>query len=515
MEFPRSSGILLHPTSLPGRFGIGDLGEYAYRFVDFLQEAEQSLWQVLPLGPTSFGDSPYQSPSTFAGNPNLISLDVLVGDGYLSEDDFDDLPSFPTYRVDYGPVIDYHNRKLHIAFERFGANASAEEKQALDAYCDENKLWLDDYALFMALKDHNGGRPWTMWEDDDLIRYKKPALEKARKEHADAVRYHQFTQWVFDKQWRALKAYAAERNVRLMGDIPIFVAHDSSDVWGNQHLYYLNEDGTPKVVAGVPPDYFSETGQRWGNPLYRWDVMKENGYEWWLRRFETVFKLVDMVRIDHFRGFQAYWEIPAEEETAVKGEWIDGPGTDFFKVVKEKFGTLPIVAENLGVITEEVETLRTDFDLPGMQVLQFAFDGECGSNTFLPHHYEHNTVVYTGTHDNNTTFGWWHSEEAGDNIQRCVADYIGRVHISELHDDIHWLMIRIGSSSVADTFIVPLQDVLGFGADTRMNTPGKPQGNWSWRFGEEELRNPAKESLAFITRLFSRHPGAQAERINY
>ncbi len=514
MEFPRSSGVLLHPTSLPGRFGIGDLGEYAYRFVDFLQEAEQSLWQVLPLGPTSFGDSPYQSPSTFAGNPNLISLDVLVGDGYLTNDDFSDLPYFPKYRVDYGPVIDYHNQKLRLAFERFKANVDADAKADFDAYCKANSAWLDDYTLFMAIKDAHDGKQWTAWSDSALIRYEAAAVQAARSEHADAILYYQFTQWVFKTQWTKLKAYAAERNIRLMGDIPIFVAHDSSDVWGNQDLYFLAEDGNPTVIAGVPPDYFSETGQRWGNPLYRWDVMKQNGYAWWLRRFETVFELVDLVRVDHYRGFQAYWEIPATEETAVNGTWVDGPGSDFFEVVVEKFGELPIVAENLGVITEKVEGLRTEFGLPGMQVLQFAFDGECGSNLFLPHHHPQNTVVYTGTHDNNTTYGWWHSNETNDGIQACVAKYTGQSQ-DRLDVNIHKELLRMASSSVAHTCIIPMQDLLGFGADTRMNTPGQAGGNWAWRFGEEELQNQAKYDLAQITRLYSRHPDAKNERVNY
>ena len=515
MELPRSSGILLHPSSLPGRFGIGDLGEYAYRFVDFLQEAEQSLWQVLPLGPTSYGDSPYQSPSTFAGNPNLISLDMLVGAGYLSESDFSDLPNFPAYRVDYGPVIEYHTRKLKLAFSRFEKQADPADLKAFNDYCNANAAWLDDYALFMALKEAHDLRPWTEWTDPDIVRYQPAALKKARKKYAETIRYHQFTQWVFKQQWVKLKGYAAERDIRMMGDIPIFVAHDSSDVWANQDLYYLNEDGTPTVIAGVPPDYFSETGQRWGNPLYRWDVMKANGYAWWLRRFEAVFDLVDLVRVDHFRGFDAYWEIPASEKTAVKGQWVKGPGMDFLKAVLDKFGELPIVAEDLGVITPEVEALRDGFNLPGMQVLQFAFDGECGGNTFLPHHYPRNTIVYTGTHDNNTTFGWWHSNEAHDGIKRCVTNYLGRDHYSELNDSIHWALMRLASGSVAHTCVFPLQDVLGFGADTRMNSPGNPEGNWTWRFGTEELHKSAKESLAYITRLYSRHPGAQRERINY
>lgn len=515
MTFPRSSGILLHPTSLPGRYGIGDLGEYAYRFVDFLQQTQQSIWQVLPLGPTSYGDSPYQSPGAFAGNPNLISLDILIGDGYLTRSDLADAPNFPRYRVDYGPVIQYHNAKLRLAFERFNAQASTERKQMFEAYCAHNADWLDDYALFMAVKDAHGGKPWTEWADDDLIRYKKAALNKARKAHADDIRYHQFTQWLFADQWAKLKRYAGERQIRLMGDVPIFVAHDSSDVWGNQHLFELHEDGNPKLIAGVPPDYFSETGQRWGNPLYKWDVMKENDYAWWIRRFKSVFENVDMVRIDHFRGFEAYWEIPATEPTAINGQWVKGPGPHFFEIVRKELGELPVVAEDLGVITPEVEALRDGQNFPGMQVLQFAFDGNCGENPFLPHHYPQNTVVYTGTHDNNTTYGWWHSAEAHEGIKKCVAEYVGRTHHTKLDEDIHWAMMRLALASVADTCIVPMQDVLGFGPDTRMNTPGIEQGNWAWRFGEEELHNPAKDGLRFLTELYSRHPGAGKERVNY
>lgn len=514
MSTPRRSGILLHPTSLPGRYGIGDLGEWAYRFVDYLVDTEQSLWQVLPLGPTSYGDSPYQSPSTFAGNPNLISLDKLVGDGYLTNIDLNDVPNFPKYQVDFGWIIDYHTKKLRLAYERFKERGRYPHKVDFATYCHKNRLWLDDYALFMAVKDAHDGKPWTEWTDDALIRYESEAIETARMKYSDEIRYHQFTQWVFSCQWSDLREYARARKIEFIGDIPIFVAHDSSDVWGNQDLFFLNEDGTPTVIAGVPPDYFSETGQRWGNPLYRWDRMKANGYAWWLRRLRSVFELVDMVRVDHFRGFQAYWEIPAEEQTAIKGEWIEGPGVDFLAAVRAELGELPIIAEDLGVITPEVEALRDDFGLPGMQVLQFAFDGECGSNTFLPHHYPQNTIVYTGTHDNNTTLGWWHSDEVHDGIRRCVGEYLGKDPNNSDHD-IHWSMIRLAMGSVAHTCIIPMQDVLGFGADTRMNTPGTTQDNWRWRMGTEAFSHPTKEGLRQTTRLFTRHRQAEKARVNY
>jgi 4-alpha-glucanotransferase len=510
----RTSGILLHPTSLPGRYGIGDLGEYAYRFIDYLVETDQSVWQVLPLGPTGYGDSPYQSPSTFAGNSNLISLDMLVSDGYLSAHDLADVPDFPQYHVDYGWIIPYHKEKLELAFSRFDERPGWADKTAYNAFCRDNKDWLGDYALFMAIKDAHDMRPWVEWEDKDLIAYKPAALAKARVTYAEKVRFYMFCQFMFYKQWSALRKYAALKNIQLVGDIPIFVAHDSSDVWGNQHLFYLEPDGNPTVIAGVPPDYFSETGQRWGNPLYRWDVMKENNYAWWIARLKGVFKTVDRVRIDHFRGFDAYWEIPAEEETAINGKWIDGPGAHFFEVIEEELGHLPIIAEDLGVITPTVETLRDGFNLPGMQVLQFAFDGSCGSNTFLPHHYPANTVVYTGTHDNNTTLGWWQSEEAHDGIKDCVAQYTGRTR-EQLDGNIHWELIRLALGSVAETAIIPFQDVLGYGAEARMNTPGKQADNWGWRFSEAEFENPVRDGLRYFTNLYSRGRETEKERINY
>ena len=500
--FPRSSGILLHPTSLPGRYGIGDLGEWAYRFVDWLVANGQSVWQVLPLGPTSYGDSPYQTLSTFAGNPNLISLDGLVAEGWLTHDDLADLPDFPADRVDYGWVIPYHNQKLTQAYERFTAHADAERQAAFDAWCAENAYWLDDFALFAALKDHHGGRPWVEWEAGVALR-DPAALDEARRVHAARIADHRFRQWVFFRQWLALKHYANEKGVRFFGDIPIFVAHDSADVWANRDEYALDAKGYPTVIAGVPPDYFSATGQRWGNPLYRWNVMKARGYRWWIRRFQAVLSLVDYIRVDHFRGFEAYWEIPAEEETAINGEWVPGPGADLFRVVKDSLGDLPIIAEDLGVITEGVEKLRDDFGLPGMKVLHFAWSDP--KNPYLPHNHTPNSVVYSGTHDNNTTLGWW-ANDVDEDTRRFMAEYLGE----EIRDPVLTLL-RVGMRSVAHTFVAPLQDVLGLGAEARMNTPGQPAGNWTWRFTPEMLETRANNRLAHLTWLYQRRPDQQAK----
>ncbi|MFZ4816308.1 MAG: 4-alpha-glucanotransferase, partial [Phototrophicaceae bacterium] len=504
-EFTRSSGILLHPTSLPGRYGIGDLGHWAYRFVDYLVDTEQTLWQTLPLNPTAYADSPYQSPCAFAGNPNIISLDMLVGDGYLTQADLEDVPAFPAHTVDYGWIIPYHTEKLKLAFTRFEAQANPTDGAAFTAFCSEQANWLNDYGLYMAFKEQHELRPWTEWSDPAIIRFEAAAIAAARQTHAATIRYHQFTQWVFYKQWRALRGYAAERGIKFVGDLPIFIAADSSDVWGNQDLFYLNTDGTPTVIAGVPPDYFSETGQRWGNPLYRWDKMKANGYAWWVSRLKATFELVDFVRVDHFRGFEAYWEIPGTEPTAVRGTWVKGPGHDFFNTIKEKLGALAIIAEDLGVITPEVEDLRDGQGLPGMQVLQFAFDGECGANPFLPHHYPRHTVAYTGTHDNNTTVGWWNSAEAHDGIKWCVANYLGKPHPDALKDSIHWEMIRLAWGSVARVAIAPMQDLLGLGAEARMNTPGMVGGWWTWRITEAQFNDGSvKDQLGKLTRLYSR-----------
>ncbi|MDX1992063.1 MAG: 4-alpha-glucanotransferase [bacterium] len=500
--FPRSSGVLLHPTSLPGRYGIGDLGEYAYRFVDYLVAAGQTYWQVLPLGPTSYGDSPYQCLSAFAGNTNLISLDKVLGEGWLRHEDLNDVPDFPAHLVDYGPVIEYHNRLLEAAYERFEADTSDgdENRRAFNTFGEKNAYWLDDWALFIALKEENGGKPWTEWPEAEALGDVE-GLEKARQRLAQRINSHRFRQWMFFKQWYELKGYANDKGIRLIGDIPIFVAHDSSDVWANRRLFSLDEKGHPTVVAGVPPDYFSVTGQRWGNPLYRWAVMEEDGYSWWISRFRAILGQVDLVRIDHFRGFEDYWEIPASEPTAVKGRWVKGPNVRFFEKLREALGELPIIAEDLGEITEEVIILRDTLGLPGMKILQFAW-GSGPTNPFLPHNYTPNAVVYTGTHDNNTSLGWWNSGEAPDWQKKFMSEYLNM----GIEDPVYVLM-RVGMSSVAHTCVIPMQDILGYGEDTRMNTPGKEGGNWGWRFTADALNHPGKDRLAYLTRLYGRWPG--------
>ena len=498
--FPRAAGVLLHPTSLPGRYGIGDLGEWAYRFVDWLEAAGQSVWQILPLGPTSYGDSPYQTLSAFAGNPILISLDKLVGDGWLTDEDTASVPDFPVGQVDYGWVIPYYNDMLSRAYERFAADGDAGVKGDFEAWCAENDHWLGDYALFAALKDAYHGRPWVEWPEAEALR-QPAAIGAARQTHARRIAEHRFRQWVFHRQWGELKAYAASRGVRLIGDIPIFVAHDSSDVWANPSMFYLDEKGYPTVIAGVPPDYFSPTGQRWGNPLYRWDVMKADGYAWWLDRVRACLNVVDVARVDHFRGFAAYWEIPASEETAINGQWIPGPGADFLQAVRDALGALPIIAEDLGVITPDVEALRDGLGLPGMKVHQFAWSDP--KNPFLPHNHTPNSVVYSGTHDNNTTVGWW-QQEAHEGVRAFINHYIGR-EVTEPN----WALIRLGMMSVGHTFVAPMQDVLGIGPDGRMNTPGRPSGNWTWRFIPRDLDNPARDRLAHLTWLYQRRPDQQ------
>ena len=498
----RSSGILLHPTSLPGSYGIGDLGAAARRFVDWLEAQGQSIWQVLPLGPTSYGDSPYQTLSAFAGNPNLISLDKLVADGLLTAEDLADSPAFPADRVDFGRVIPFHSKKLTIAWHSFVNAAHRSLEQEFEAFVDANRYWLNDFALFAALKKQHGHRPWVEWESE-LLRREHQAMTKASQACAGQIEEEKFRQWLFYRQWTALKQYANNKGIRLFGDLPIFVAHDSADVWANQHEYFLDERGNPTVVAGVPPDYFSTTGQRWGNPLYRWDIMQGNGCRWWIERFKALLGLVDYIRIDHFRGFEAYWEIPASEETAIRGQWMDGPGLAFFQAMKTALGDLPVIAEDLGVITPDVEKLRDTLGLPGMKVLQFAWSDP--KNPFLPHNHPVNCIVYTGTHDNNTTRGWWETE-VSERTRAFVKDYLGQ----EIYD-IVWTLARVGMRSSGQAFIMPMQDVLGLGSAARLNTPGKPAGNWTWRFRADAFEHPGKDALAHITRLFQRHPEQQTK----
>ena len=494
MESRRTSGILLHVTSLPGSYGIGDLGPSAHRFVDRLAEARQHIWQVLPLGPVGHGASPYSSLSTFASNPLLISPEPLLGDGLLTEQDVEPLKELPTDYVDYERLIPRKLSLLRTAFQRFDDQTTATED--FETFQKENAAWLDDYVLFMALKDAYDGAPWHTW-DDALVRREDSALKKARDEHADAMRMHAYWQYLVDDQWSRLHDHCARNNIRVFGDIPIYVAHDSSDTWANQDLFFLETDGQPTAVAGVPPDYFSPEGQRWGNPIYRWDRMDERGYTWWIRRVEQVLSRVDIIRIDHFRGFEAYWEIPADEPTAVNGEWVDGPGEAVFEALMDELGELPVVAEDLGIITDEVRDLRDQFDFPGMAIIQFAFGGT-PDHGYLPHNYPRNLVAYTGTHDNNTLVGWWNSDIPAD--ERDFA----RRYLGSGDDEIQERSLRALMASPADRVITPLQDVLEHGADARMNVPGEAEGNWMWRCTEADLHDDRLDHLAELTWMYGR-----------
>jgi 4-alpha-glucanotransferase len=503
-SFLRSSGILMHPTSLPGRFGIGDLGREAYAFADFLSAAGQSYWQVLPLSPTGYGDSPYQGLSAFAGNPMLISPEKLVEAGHLAAEDLEGVPDFPREAVDFGPVIGYKNDLLNRAFARFQASAPAGQRAAFDDFCRAQAFWLDDFALFMALKVAHDLQPWPDWEEGASVR-EPEALARWREALAGEIESQKYRQWQFFEQWLALKSYANERGIRLVGDIPIFVALDSADVWAEPHLWHFDEDLAPTVVSGVPPDYFSETGQLWGHPLYRWEVMAENGYAWWIKRFRMAFTQADMVRIDHFRGFYNYWEVPAGSETAIHGRWLYGPGADLFEAVTEALGDVAIIAEDLGDFDAEsragVDALQEGFGYPGMKVLQFAF-GAGPADPFLPHNYDSaHWVVYTGTHDNDTVVGWYN--ESSTEAERDYA----RKYMGTNAGDIAWDLIRLGWASVADTAMTTTQDLLGLGHAARMNTPstvGPP--NWCWRLQAGALTDEVAARLLTVTAIYGRLP---------
>ncbi|HRT04818.1 MAG TPA: 4-alpha-glucanotransferase [Kiritimatiellia bacterium] len=507
MKFPRASGVLLHPTSLPGPYGIGEIGPEAERFADFLQATGQHLWQILPLGPTSFGDSPYQSPSTFAGNPLWISFDLLIQDKLLTRAQLKNFPAFPADKVDFGPVISARFAVLKKVCASFGAKASPEMQAEFADFCARSADWLDDYALFSALKDVHGGVPWTQWEPE-LGRRDPAALQAAREKFAAEIRAVKIVQYLFERQWKRLRAYAAARRIQFVGDIPIFVAHDSADVWAHPHLFFLKPDGQPSVVAGVPPDYFSATGQLWGNPLYNWEAHKAQNYDWWMARLRRIFELVDIVRIDHFRGFEAYWEIPGGETTAINGKWVKGPDQHLFEVLLQRMGPLPIIAEDLGVITPPVEALRDRFEFPGMRILQFAFGNDDRAAEFRPESYPAHCCVYTGTHDNDTTVGWFRSE-AGPGSTRTAEEIAAerKMILDYLHTDgreIHWDLIGLGARSNANTFVVPLQDLLGLGSEARMNTPGVAGGNWQWRFKWEQLTDEIRDRFAHVTRSTGR-----------
>ncbi len=498
MDSTRRSGILLHPTSLPGRYGIGSFDQAAYDWVDLLARTRQTLWQVLPLGPTGYGDSPYQSFSSFAGNPYLISLEDLHQDGLLDPQLLTGAPEFPRDRVDYGAIYRWKLPLLRRVAQDFPRRGSGEQQAEFQAFCAENQEWLEDFALFMALKDAHGGAPWNQWEMP-LRKRNKRALARARKEHAAAIHAHKFNQWLFYRQWLALKAHANRQGIQVIGDIPIYVALDSADAWCNPEIFRFDREFQPTVVAGVPPDYFSETGQLWGNPIYRWDRLKRTGYRWWIRRIQAALRLYDLVRIDHFRGFAGYWEVPAGEKTAVKGRWVKGPGADFFQAVLEALGELPIIAEDLGEITPDVIQLRDQFGLPGMKVLQFAFSTDA-SDKFLPHNYTPNFVVYTGTHDNDTAWGWYqHSSTERE------RDFFRRYFRTDGHE-VAWTLIEGAFRSVARLAVVPLQDVLSLGTEARMNLPGTAQGNWRWRFVPEQISSYALDRLLDATTLYGRDP---------
>ena len=493
----RISGILLHPTSFPSRFGIGDLGDRAYSFIDFLAESLQKIWQVLPLGPTGFGNSPYMCYSALAGNPLLISPEKLQADGFLSERDFTNLPEFPVDSVDFDRVAQIKIPLLRQACQNFKTKASAKQQQDFTEFCHQKAYWLDDYALFSALKDAHNGEAWNNWEPE-IAKRQPLAIQLWRERLMAEIYYYKYLQFEFFRQWTQLKKYANKKGIEIVGDIPIYVARDSADVWANPKNFALDpETDEPALMAGVPPDYFSETGQLWGNPVYDWEYLQKTGFHWWIGRFQAMLDYVDWIRIDHFRGFEAYWAIPEGETTAINGKWVKAPGEAFFEALNQKLGKLPILAEDLGVITPEVEALRDKFEFPGMKVLHFAFGSDAG-NPFLPFNMPRNCLVYTGTHDNNTTVGWFN--ELSDWERERIELYLG--HISP--DGIHWDLIRLALSSVADWAIVPLQDCLGLDATARMNFPSTAQGNWGWRYRSDSLSDWLSDRLKQLTELYGR-----------
>ncbi len=561
MKLLRLSGVLAHPTSFPSPHGIGDLGEGARLFIDFMKKAKQAIWQILPIGPTSFGDSPYQSFSTFAGNPLLISPEILEEEGYLPKGICDELRckslgelsqaepkpneetrneekrrkfdystlSFDPRAVDYGTVINYKNEIYKIAFGNFAAHRTSAQNKAYEAFCQENSFWLDDFALFMSLKnyfikeragtfetaeyksfklknkkyltdaqcdDYFYGAAWSSFPED-IAKHKPEAVRQWTAKLSEDIAYFKFLQYEFFCEWGKIKNYAHENDITIMGDIPIFVAMDSSDVWANPELFYLDEEGFPSSVAGVPPDYFSETGQLWGNPLYNWPIHKKTGYDFWIKRIQMSLKDVDILRIDHFRGFESYWSVPYGEKTAINGKWVKGPGHDLFDHIKAKLGDLPIVAEDLGIITKEVEALRDELELPGMKVLQFSFD--CKSiNAYQIHNFKSpNTIVYTGTHDNDTTLGWYQAES--DEIKDHFRRYMNVSGEDPAGD-----LMRLAFSSIADYAIVPIQDVLRLDSEDRMNIPGKQGDCWQFRFTQDMLHENLANELAYLSKLFNR-----------
>ncbi len=500
MKFLRSAGILLHPTSLPSKYGIGDLGNDAFKFIDFLEKAGQKLWQVFPLGPTGYGDSPYQCFSAFAGNPNIISPDKLKEEGLLSDTDLADIPEHNPHKIDYGQIIEYKKSLLRKAFLKFKVNLKTFEKN-FDSFCSEHSEWLEDFAFFMAAKDAHGGIVWKDW-DKGLVHRDYKVMKEWKEKLSDDILFHKFVQFEFFKQWQAVKDYANSKGIYIIGDMPIFIAYDSADLWANKKLFTVDEDGNLLTVAGVPPDYFSPTGQLWGNPLYKWKEMEKDDFLWWRKRFANLFKLVDIVRIDHFRGFEAYWEIPGNAPTAETGRWVKAPGEKLFNSVLKHLGDVPILAEDLGVITPEVEALRDMFNFPGMKILQFAF-GTGMETKFLPHNYVQNCVVYTGSHDNDTTRAYF--EKAKQDKNSDIYEHMQK-YLNYFGDDVVYELIRLSYASVANLVIIPMQDILNLGGDARMNFPGKLGGNWTWRFTWNQIDDNLHLKYYGLAQLYERPP---------
>jgi 4-alpha-glucanotransferase len=494
----RGSGILMHITSLPSPFGIGDLGPWAYRFADFLADAKQKFWQCLPLNPTDieYASSPYHSTSAFAGNPLLISPDLLLKEGLLALREIGPPPAFSDSRVDFRASVEFKARVFTLAYERFKGSPPSSEFMR---FCQEHASWLEDFALFMALKSHYGGRVWSDWPADVRDR-DRASLRSAGEELHDRVEKEKFLQHLFFRQWRAFKEHCNKKKIRVIGDMPIYVVHDSADVWVNPDLFRLDQGKRPSALAGVPPDYFSETGQLWGNPVYRWDALKETRYAWWVARVGHNLNLFDLVRVDHFRGFMGYWEVPAGEKTAIRGKWVEAPGQDLFQHLSETFPGLPIIAEDLGTITPDVWEVMEHFGFPGMKVLLFAFGKDLPTNPYAPHNHSRTCVVYTGTHDNNTTRGWFQGETTAEDRKRISA-YLGREATAET---ISRDLIRLAMMSVADTAIIPMQDLLGLGEEARMNKPASKTGNWVWRLLPHQLTPDLQEHLLAMTEIYGR-----------
>jgi 4-alpha-glucanotransferase len=501
MLWTRSSGVLLHPTSLPGPYGVGDFGPGASQFLEFLAQSKQSFWQVLPLNPTGATNSPYLAFSAFAGNPLLISPDLLVAEGLIPSSAIKEAPRFPPTPVDFSRANRFKGRLLRMAHKRFKASDEYE------AFCSEQRDWLDDFAFFVALKNQHRGADWNRWEEP-LAARRSHALKQARQKLAPEISFHKFVQHLYFRQYARLRREAGARGIRMIGDLPIFVSQNSADVWSNPHLFHLDAKRRPTLVAGVPPDYFSKTGQRWGNALYRWEVMQRDGFAWWRRRLQSSLQFFDVVRLDHFRGLQAYWAIPAHEKTAVNGKWVAAPGNEFLKSIRQQLGDLPIIAEDLGVITPEVEKLRDRFGLPGMKVLEFGFSDP--KNEHLPHNFmTAHCVVYTGTHDNDTARGWWASAKAGE--RRFAKRYLGRPTLRGA--EISWELIHLAMRSVAKLAIVPLQDLLNLGSEARMNRPGVELGNWGWRYQPHQLTDAIQERLGELTTVYGRAPEERRENL--